>query len=160
MLKIIKRKISSFLKVIITSALLILVLLTFANIVTRNVFGFSILWAEELSRDLFVWAIFVGISYSMLEESLMSISFLTDKFKAHGRELLCYGIYWLTGLAFFGIMAVCGTQYAIVGKGAVSSMLGIHLSAIYSAIPYCGYSSVLFLLLNIAIYFQDKKEAQ
>lgn len=157
MLKKTKNLIAKVLELVITAVLIMLVTLTFVNVITRNLFEHSILWAEELSRALFVWGIFLGISYAVLKSSLMSVTFITDKLKAHNQELLCHIIYWVTGIIFFGVMAVCGAEYSQIGANAISSMLNVRLSVIYSAIPYCGYSSVLFLVINIILYFQEKR---
>lgn len=156
MLVKIKAAISNVLKVVITFVLSVLVLLTFANVVTRNVFNFSILWADELSRALFVWAIFLGITYAVLESSLMTITALTDKLRKHNLGIVVDIAYWIAALIFFGVLAVYGIQYAISCHSGVSAMLHIRLSMIAAAIPYCGIVSTLFVILNIAIYFQNK----
>jgi C4-dicarboxylate transporter, DctQ subunit len=40
------------------------VILLFAQIVSREVFGYSISWTEELSVYMFVWFVFFGASYA------------------------------------------------------------------------------------------------
>ncbi|GAB3478155.1 TRAP transporter small permease [Marinomonas epiphytica] len=40
------------------------VTLLFAQIISREVFGYSITWSEELSVYMFVWFVFLGSSYA------------------------------------------------------------------------------------------------
>lgn len=42
----------------------VFVSILFAQIVSREVFGYSITWSEELSVYLFVWFVFLGASYA------------------------------------------------------------------------------------------------
>ena len=44
--------------------LAVFVTLLFAQIVSREVFGYSIAWTEELSVYMFVWFVFFGASYA------------------------------------------------------------------------------------------------
>ena len=156
MIERINNTIILILKYLVTLSISLMVIITFANIITRNLFQFGILWAEEISRDLFVWSIFLGVTICVLDSSLMSINLFTAFMEKRNLKMACKIIYWFSCLIFFGIIAYYGTLYAIAGHSAKSSMLGIHLSVIYASIPFCGYVSVIFILLDIIKFIQKK----
>ena len=68
------------------------VILLFAQILTRNLFAYSISWAEELSVYMFVWFVYFGASQAA-------------KMAAHNRVLFQFGflpqrvVNWIEGFA-------------------------------------------------------------
>ncbi len=55
--------------------LVIFVTLLFAQIISREVFGYSIAWSEELSVYLFVWFVFFGASYAAKHSAHNRVTF-------------------------------------------------------------------------------------
>ena len=55
-----------------------MVALVFANVVSRYVFNYSIIWAEELSQYLMVWITFLGAGLAMREGRHVSVQMLQD----------------------------------------------------------------------------------
>lgn len=56
--------------------LLIMTLVMFAAVVSRYVFNSSIVWAEELSRYLFVWFVFISASYAVITKAHIRVEAL------------------------------------------------------------------------------------
>lgn len=52
--------------------------LVFVNVVTRYGFGFSIGWAEEISRFLMIWSTFLAIGLALREGRLVAIDVFQD----------------------------------------------------------------------------------
>lgn len=63
-MKIILRIIDNFESYICRALLVTFVTLLFAQILSREILGYSITWSEELSVYLFVWFVFLGSSYA------------------------------------------------------------------------------------------------
>jgi TRAP-type C4-dicarboxylate transport system permease small subunit len=63
-MKIILKIFDNFESYLCRSLLLIFVTLLFIQILSRELFGHSITWSEELSVYLFVWFVFLGSSYA------------------------------------------------------------------------------------------------
>ncbi len=55
--------------------LVVFVTLLFAQIVARQIFGYNILWTEELSTMLFVWFAYFGASYAARISAHNRVSF-------------------------------------------------------------------------------------
>ncbi len=63
-MKIILKIMDNFESYICRALLVTFVTLLFAQILSREVLGYSITWSEELSVYLFVWFVFLGSSYA------------------------------------------------------------------------------------------------
>lgn len=63
-MKIILKIFNNFESYICRTLLVMFVTLLFAQILSRELFGYSITWSEELSVYLFVWFVFLGSSYA------------------------------------------------------------------------------------------------
>lgn len=56
----ISRILENSLNIIMATALAIMVVLVFGNVVLRYFFNSGITWSEEMSRYLFIWLTFLG----------------------------------------------------------------------------------------------------
>lgn len=54
-----------------------MIFISFLQVVLRNIWHFSFIWAEELTRHLVLWIGFVGASLATLEERHINIDVLT-----------------------------------------------------------------------------------
>jgi len=61
-------------------ALGLMVILVFAQVVSRYVFKFPVAWAQELTTYLMIWMIFIGCSMGLRQGEVASLSFLVDRF--------------------------------------------------------------------------------
>lgn len=81
-------------------------LLMFVNALSRYLLSITIVWAEEVIRVLFVWAMFIAITSSFIRGEHIGFDGLAKKNKVfHFISDFSYGIFlMLTGflLAFFG----------------------------------------------------------
>jgi len=81
----------------VTLLMIALTLILFANVIAR-VSGSNILWAKELTQQLFSWLIIIGAAYCVREGSHIGIDALTKKFSKSGQivfakiaVLICVG---------------------------------------------------------------------
>lgn len=59
--------------------LALMFLITFYQILARDVFVISSMWTEELARILFVWIVFLGAGTLIADNQHIRISILTDR---------------------------------------------------------------------------------
>ncbi|WP_193140823.1 MULTISPECIES: TRAP transporter small permease [unclassified Meridianimarinicoccus] len=126
--------------------LVMFVCLLFTQIISREMFGYSFSWIEELSVYMFVWFVFFGASYAA-------------KMSAHNRVTFQFGmlprswIKWIEGFAdlfwiFFNLYFVY-LAYDFVfnkmNKFWKSQTLGIEMKWIYMVLP------LAFTLMTIRI---------
>ncbi|GAA0610063.1 hypothetical protein GCM10009001_29230 [Virgibacillus siamensis] len=64
---------------IVVSSLIIMSVVAFGNVITRNFFGLSLSFNEEITVNLFVLLTFVGTSIGVRENAHLGFSLLFDK---------------------------------------------------------------------------------
>jgi len=69
----------------------IMTLITFANVVTRYIFNFNILWALEVTVFLFAWLVILGSSYALKKSEHLGVDIIIN--------MLPTGIRRMVGLA-------------------------------------------------------------
>ncbi|MGH0051861.1 MAG: TRAP transporter small permease [Sphaerochaetaceae bacterium] len=105
----------------------------FINVVLRAL-GYSLKWAEELTRYLIVWITFVGASMCVEDGSHVGIDVLPSRLGARGKLVLSIVIN-LIGVAFTAVMTYLGIKMvnqAIHFHQRTAAMM------ISMAIPYIG----------------------
>jgi len=76
----------------------IMTLLTFANVVTRYIFNFNILWALEVTVFLFAWLVILGSSYALKKSAHLGVDVIIN--------LLPTGPRRMVGLIAGGVVVV------------------------------------------------------
>ena len=54
-------------------------MLVFVNVITRYVFNFSIIWAEEFSQYLMIWIAYLGAGLALREGRHVAVEMLQDR---------------------------------------------------------------------------------
>ncbi|MGH1427312.1 MAG: TRAP transporter small permease [Arenicella sp.] len=126
--------------------LVVFVCLLFAQIVSREFFGYSIAWTEELSVYLFVWFVFFGASHAA---KLAAHNRVTFQFKLMPQKLTAFfqllsDLIWLA----FNIYFIYISYQFIFYKMNLfwkSQTLGVPMRYIYLILP------IAFTLMSIRI---------
>lgn len=138
--------------------LAVFVTLLFAQIVSRQIFGFSIAWSEELSVYMFVWFVYFGAAYAArlnahnrvtFQYKLMpswlppKLEFITDMIWV---AFNCYFIYLSYDFVF--------NKMNLFWK---SQTLGIPMKYIYMILPI-GFTLITIRVLQVNYYKFIKRE--
>ncbi len=120
--------------------------LLFAQIISRELFGYSITWSEELSVYLFVWFVFFGASHATKLSAHNRVTFqyawLPEKIKV-ACELLS-DIAWLSFNAYFLYLSY-DFVFNKMNLFWKSQTLGIPMKYIYLILP------ISFALMSLRI---------
>lgn len=73
---------------ILALSLSIMSVITFANVISRFIFNFSISFTEEVTINLFVLLTFVGASLGIYQRAHLGFSLIYEKFKGINRLIL------------------------------------------------------------------------
>ncbi len=115
-------------------------LLLFVQVIMRYVFGSSLSWSEELARYIFIWLIYLGISYGAKIMKHIKIEAALGLFPKRFRPYVVI-IGDLIFLAF--AIFITYTAYGVVKKqillGQTSPAIGIPMWIVYSA-PMVGFA--------------------
>lgn len=125
--------------------LVIFVTLLFAQITARQLFGYNILWAEELATMLFVWFAYFGASYAARISAHNRVSFHINALpRKVGRWIEAAGdAFWV---AFNIIFIIKAFEYIDALKPFMKTpTLGLQLKHVYLVLP------IAFTLMTIRV---------
>ncbi|HEY0439469.1 MAG TPA: TRAP transporter small permease [Xanthobacteraceae bacterium] len=114
----------------------LLVVLVSANVFARYALGLGILWAEELSRLVFVWVVFLGSYVALCRKSHMAIEIVLQKVPGPAQRPLLQ-LSRVMVLIFLATVVYAGGQLVAqtVGFGRQSPILGISAAWGYLSVP-------------------------
>lgn len=133
---------------IIAGAIGGMTLIVAIQVVMRYFFGLSIDSADELSRLLFVWAIFLAIPHGVKAGVHVGIDILISRFRDHTREI----IFRITGVLslVLMVMLIYGAAVATMERWPeLMPTLPISSAVFYIPLLICAIHSSLHLVLQI-----------
>jgi TRAP-type C4-dicarboxylate transport system permease small subunit len=105
----------------------------------------SIIWAEELSRYLFIWLIFLSTAFGIKRKAHLSMDMILEKF--HGRIKLVLNLAVSIMVSFFFVILGYYTlQVFGIWTEKTSPVLGLSMAYVFLSLPV----STALILLNLA----------
>lgn len=132
-----------------------LVALSFISVFMRYVLNFSLTWAEELARYMFVWLVYLGTALCVRRRKHIVMDILITSLKPRARKwfsLLNNAIM----LAFVLVLANQGFKMMPILSSQMSTALQIPMSFIYGAVPVGAVLMAFYLVLDGILLWQDK----
>ena len=136
-------------KAIIVVAFLVMVAVSFAQVVARFVFEDPISWSEEVARFLFVWITMVGAGHAVALNKHFCVDFLVSRLPAGARMIVGLGIS-VCVFAFAAIMLGFGGYVTQFTKFQSSPALLIPMAYPYLCIPLAGLFIIVHVLSGLA----------
>ena len=134
------------------TAMSIMLIVTFFSVVTRYVFKFTFDWAEELSRFLFVWSVFLGSALIMGENGHLAVEFLPNKLKGSipgiAMEFLVKALSYL----FIIILLIQGFKMTRMMMFQTSPGMGIPMGIVYAVIPASSLLMLLYMVQDSMVF--------
>ncbi len=134
------------------TAMSIMLAITFFSVVSRYVFSFTFDWAEELSRFLFVWSVFLGSALIMGENGHLAVEFLPNLLKGSIPGLVLEFIVKLCSYAFMLILLVNGYKMTTMMMFQTSPGLGVPMGIVYAVIPVSSVLMILYTLQDTVLF--------
>lgn len=131
------------------------VALIFLQVVMRYVFGNSLSWSEELARYLFVWQIWIGVSYAARNRTHLRITVVKDALspKVQRALELAVTVVWI-GFGLFVAFKGCQLVLRVAKFNQLSSALQIPMMYVHMAVPVgCGLMVARLLENTVRDYF-------
>lgn len=101
-------RVTSFLGTVATGCILVLMVLTTADVVLRYILGIPLKGAYEFSEILLLCAVFLGMAYTQLFHEHINADFLVNRLSKH-TNLVIETVLLLPALLIFGLLAWRGT---------------------------------------------------
>lgn len=137
------------------AAMSVMLVVIFAQVVSRYLFNWTPEWSEELARYLFVWVVFIGSALIMGESGHLAVQFVPNHFKGTAAGKALQVIINLSGYVFIVLLLVQGTKMMQVMTFQISPGLEIPMSWVYSVIPISAVLMLLYLVKDTVRIVRD-----
>jgi len=143
------KKISDLLSKIICSLLcvfiIVLVAVTFLQVLCRFVFHIPIVWSEEVVRMGFVWLIFLGSAIAVKEGTHLNLDILVSEFNEKWQYIIRIIVLCLIFIAA-GIICYGGFNYVIRNLSKTAVTMPIPSNFVYISAPISGVLMLFFAI--------------
>ena len=154
-----------FEEILLIWATIIMILLTFFQVVSRYVFNISLAWSEEVSRYIFIWTVWLAVPYAVIKGRHIRLTIFRDMVNHTGKFIFDM-IFFLVSIAFFiyvGVESV-GLTSAMIGMNQVTPAVGIPKWICYLALPVgCILGGIRFLqyaILRVQRFIKDPADSE
>ena len=128
------------------AAMSVMLMIIFAQVVTRYTVGYTPEWSEELARFLFVWVVFLGSALIMGESGHLAVQFLPNKFKGTAFGTILDIVINVSGYIFIILLLTQGWKMTSIMTFQRAPGLDIPMSWVYAIIPVSCVLMLLYLL--------------
>jgi TRAP-type C4-dicarboxylate transport system permease small subunit len=108
--------------------------LVFANVVSRYLLNYSLIWVEELTRYMMVWVGFLGAGLALRLGAHISVDLFQELLPPAGAKVLRGAIVAILAL-LFAAMTWLGIRYAAFAWEQETAVLNWNTGLVYLAIP-------------------------
>jgi TRAP-type C4-dicarboxylate transport system permease small subunit len=135
--------------------LLVMTIITFTQVCTRYVLGFSILWGEELCRYLFIWSIFIALPSLIFRSDLTSFDMLPRR--VDGRVAKALNLSIAAGELVF-LWLLCSGGYPLMMRqwGQRATSLPISIGFVYGIVPVSACFSMFVVFERVLRLFHTE----
>lgn len=128
------------------------------EIFSRSFFGRSIVWIEEISRVLFVWAVLIGAGAGVKNNQLVSIDVIYQKASEQLRLILEILIFLVVAVGLV-VLGYTGYKLMIRFMTDLLAMSAIPRGYLYASIPVgCGLMLIRLIQRYYRVFFKRKNE--
>ncbi|MCA1769690.1 MAG: TRAP transporter small permease [Halomonas sp.] len=123
-------------EVLASFSLSVMVVLISMQVFSRYVLGSSLVWSEELSRYLLIWAVYIGCSFAAKEDRHLEVTFIRSLLSESARRIVISISYIIT-IIFCGFCVVWGIEMLnfLERTGQRTQSLGVSVYWVYLALP-------------------------
>ena len=104
----------------------------FVNVVMRYFFNSGLTWAEEFSRLLFVWLIFIGSLGALKDNNHLGFSSFVQRLPTLAKKA-CFLIFNILALVCLGVLLVGSIRMVQMTTHSYSPSIGIPLAYLYGS---------------------------
>jgi C4-dicarboxylate transporter DctQ subunit len=110
--------------VIISVLLAGIVIFTFAEVISRYFFHFSIVWSQELTIFSLIWLVYLGCAMGMRRDEVVCLTVVYDRLPAPG-QMFCRLVSNILLLLFMVICTIANQELIKFGMAGRTPITGI-----------------------------------
>lgn len=133
---------------VLCASLVFTTLVVFAQVIMRSIFNSSLTWSEELTRYIFIWQIWLGVSIAQRDKAHIKVE-LFNSFVKNEKVRAVVDIFATLILIAFNIFLVAkgsGLVQQMIQRGNVSGAMRLPMYYVYAALPVSSFILTLRLL--------------
>lgn len=116
-----------------------------AGIISRVVFNSPFTWTEEAARLVFIWLVFMGISYGTKYDKHINVTIILDKMP--GKVSAAFTLFWdLVALVIFVWVGFNGAKYISYMSSSYTSVLRINQGITTSIVAISAILNVIRII--------------
>ncbi len=143
------------LNAVIAINLALMATFVFLNVLLRYFFASGLTWAEEVSRFLFIWLIFLGSIVAFKDNEHLGVDTLVRRLSARGKKILyivnCVIILATMGLVFWG-----SWQLTLLNVDQSSPAINLPYAYVYSSGIVASIGMGLITATNLYLLLSGK----
>ena len=146
-------------EVFIVAGIAAMTIILFLQVVLRFVFSDPWVWAEEVSKIIFIWVSWLGISMGQKYGEHIKITMITDRLKGQTQKtvLILANIFSLVIIGFFLYYGIIVTSN-IMTIGSVTAALKIPRWLIYLSVPVSCLAMSVRLIADTFYIIKGREE--
>ena len=114
--------------------LVLILILSSAQMVSRFALDFPLGWTEELGRVAQIWLVFIGAAVAARTSEHFVLEFFMERMTFRGKHLIARAIDILV-VGFFCVLAAITAQSTWAGSGQELPAMSISIAWSYAALP-------------------------
>lgn len=126
----------------------VLVIIVFYSVLSRMLLNASIAWAEELTRILFIWLVFMGAVHVLHSKGHLGLTIVIDRVSPK-KKLFFEVIGWILIIVVTYAMINGGIRIVEVVRSSRTPALGLPGSLKYEAVLVAGFLMILTSLEHL-----------
>ena len=122
---------------LLCASLVVTTLIIFAQIIMRSVFNSSLTWSEELTRYIFIWQIWLGVSIAQKEKQHIKVELLFSFIKNEKFKDVVDIIATLIMIAFNVFLVIKGSELVgqMIVRNNLSGAMRLPMYIVYLVLP-------------------------
>ena len=141
-------------KYLIAIFLTSMVVLVFANVISRYFLNFAIAWTEEVSRFMFIWVVFLSAVLAYVNDEHLKLDILEKKLPEKTGQVVAVICDLIVMYAIYLITAG-GLNLATQSWNWLSPAISFSYGIVYLVVPICG--GIMLLQTLFKLYYHVKK---
>jgi TRAP-type C4-dicarboxylate transport system permease small subunit len=137
--------------------MLVGVAISFANVISRYVFGYALFWAEETLVFLAIWGVFIGVAAAAYDRAHLNMDFFSDAFRGGASAFVNLGMtVTLLACCIFMVLQSWQVVSLFYQSGVVSVSAGVPKWIPHAALLVGFALSAVAVLLRLRLYLTGK----
>ena len=133
-----------------------IILLTFIEVLFRNVFKWSLAWTEELAIFLFVWLAALASAYAFKLGTHFALRFLVNSLGKQMQKTVSFAVVVIISL-FLILFTWKAVEYTIRMSGQIAPSTGLSMAVPYSSAIVGGLLMLYYVIKN---WLRDLRQPQ